>query len=257
MGDRPGTFGIYARNLTTNETVGVNADLVMNAQSTAKTFILVHYAGLVRAGALDPAHRITVTADDAAYGTGVLRYLAPGLEPTVEDLAWLMIIVSDNLATQLLLPAVGGAAAVNASMADLGLATARVNPAFSHAPAAAHADEPFGTSTPRDLAEVYTHLDDRCREILFRQQFVDFLPRTLPHMSFTKDWGFDMPVRVYNKTGNGLGDCIDSGLFETDDAAWVVAAMSTGQQDFAMRPGDAAPSAFAEIGQLLYDRWGT
>src|SRR5689334_23006553 len=97
VGDRPGTFGIYARNLTTNETVGVNADLVMNAQSTAKTFILVHYAGLVRAGTLDPAHRITVTADDAAYGTGVLRYLAPGLEPTVEDLAWLMIIVSDNL----------------------------------------------------------------------------------------------------------------------------------------------------------------
>ena len=67
----------------------------------------------------------------------------------------------------------------------------------------------------------------------------------------------DMPVRVYNKTGNGLGDCVDSGLFETDDAAWVVAAMATGQQDFAMRPGDAAPSAFAEIGQLLYERWGT
>ena len=62
VGDRPGTFGIYARNLTTDETVGVNADLVMNAQSTAKTFILVHYAGLVAAGTLDPAHRITVTA---------------------------------------------------------------------------------------------------------------------------------------------------------------------------------------------------
>jgi hypothetical protein len=118
-------------------------------------------------------------------------------------------------------------------------------------------DEPFGTSTPRDLAEVYTHLDDRCREILFRQQFVDFLPRTLPHASQSTDWGFDMPVRVYNKTGNGLGDCVDSGLFETDDAAWVVAAMAADQQDFAMRPGDAAPSAFAEIGMLLYERWGT
>jgi beta-lactamase class A len=257
VNERPGTFGIYARNLTTDETVGVNTDLVMNAQSTAKTFILVHYAGLVTGGTLEPARRVTVTADDAAYGTGVLRYLAPGLQPTVEDLAWLMIIVSDNLATQLLLRAVGGAEAVNASMADLGLATARVNPAFSHAPGDADSDEPFGTSTPRDLAEIYTHLDNRCREILFRQQFVDFLPRTLPHTSFSKDWGFDMPVRVYNKTGNGLGDCIDSGLFETDDAAWVVAAMSTGQQDFAMRPGDAAPSAFAEIGQLLYERWGT
>jgi hypothetical protein len=33
--------------------------------------------------------------------------------------------------------------------------------------------------------------------------------------------------------------------------------MAADQQDFAMRPGDAAPSAFAEIGMLLYERWGT
>jgi beta-lactamase class A len=257
LNDRPGTFGIYARNLGTGETVGVKAERVMNTQSAAKTFILVHYSRLVTAGSLDPSARVELTADDAAYGSGVLRYLAPGLRPTVHDLAWLMIIVSDNLATQLVLRTVGGADAVNATMTDLGLATARVNPAFSHAPTDSVTDEPFGTSTPRDLAEIYTHLDDRCREILFRQQFIDFLPRTLPHTSFSKDWGFDMPARVYNKTGNGIGDCVDSGLFETDDAAWVVAAMAADQTDFAMRPGDAAPSAFAEIGQLLYDRWGT
>ena len=257
VSDRPGTFAIFARNLATGETVCVNADVVMNTESAAKTFILVHYARLVTAGTLDPARRVTLTADDAAYGSGVLRYLAPGLQPTLEDLAWLMIIVSDNLATQVVLRAVGGAEAVNATMADLGLTTARVNPAFSHAPGIILDDEPFGTSTPRDLAEVYTHLDERGREILFRQQFVDFLPRTLPHASQSTDWGFSMPVRVYNKTGSGLGNCIDSGLFETDDAAWVVAAMATGQQDFAMRPADAAPSAFAEIGMLLYERWGT
>jgi beta-lactamase class A len=255
--DRPGTFGIYARNTGTGETVGVNADRVMNTESAAKTFILVHYAGLVTAGRLDPSSRIELTADDAAYGSGVLRYLAPGLQPTVHDLVWLMIIVSDNLATQVVLRAVGGADAVNTTMTDLGLATARVNPAFSHAPTDSVSDEPFGTSTPCDLAEVYTQLDECSREILFRQQFVDFLPRTLPHLSFSKDWGFDMPVRVYNKTGNGFGNCVDSGRFETDDAAWIIAAMAAGQQDFAMRPADAAPSAFAEIGALLYERWGT
>jgi hypothetical protein len=32
--------------------------------------------------------------------------------------------------------------------------------------------------------------------------------------------------RVYNKTGNGVGRFIDSGLFETDTAAWIVAAMA-------------------------------
>jgi hypothetical protein len=143
-------------------------------------------------------------------------------------------------------------------MAGLGLTTAYLNPAFSHAPSEMQGGELlFGSSTPRDLAEVYTHLDERCRKILFRQQFVDYLPRTLPHASMSTDWGFEMPVRVFNKTGGGLGTCTDSGLFETDTAKWIVGAQAMDQQDFASRPGDAAPSAFAEIGQLLFDRWGT
>jgi hypothetical protein len=65
-----------------------------------------------------------------------------------------------------------------------------------------------------------------------------------------------MPVRVYNKTGNGAGTFVDSGLFETDDAAWVVAAMASEQTDFAARADDVAPHAFGEIGELLYSAWG-
>jgi Beta-lactamase enzyme family len=255
LAGKPGTFGIYARNLGTGERVAVNADTVLPTESTAKTFILVRYAGLVTAGALDPQRRITLTDDIRAYGSGVLRFLAPGLQPTLDDLAWLMIIVSDNLATSVVLREVGGADAVNETMAQLGLASARVNPAFSHADLLS--GELFGTSTARDLAEVYTHLDERCRAILFHQQLVECLPRRLPHGYQSIDFGFDMPARVFTKTGNGLGNCIDSGRFETDTAAWVVAAMATDQQDFANRAGDVAPDAFADIGELLYERWGT
>ena len=251
---RPGEFGVYARNLGTGDTVEIDAGTVRPTESAAKTFILVHYTSLVTAGTLDPTRRVTLTADDHTLGSGVLRFLAPGLQPTLDDLAWLMIIVSDNLATDVVLREVGGAEAVNAHMAALGLPTARVNPEFSHQ----IVDEtPFGTATPRDLAEVYTHLDERAREVLFRQQLVEYLPRRLPHSYLSVDFDFLMPVRVYNKTGNGLGTCVDSGRFETDTAAWIVAAMATGQQDFATRSHDAAPSAFADIGELLYERWGT
>jgi hypothetical protein len=65
-----------------------------------------------------------------------------------------------------------------------------------------------------------------------------------------------MPVRVFNKTGNGIGNFIDSGLFETDDASWVIAAMVTEQQDFAARPDDVAPAACADIGERVYEAWG-
>ena len=104
---------------------------------------------------------------------------------------------------------------------------------------------------------MYTHLDERCREKLFRQQFVDYLPAPAAHAYQSLDFDFLMPVRVFNKTGGGLGTCVDSGRFETDDAAWIVAAIATEQLDFASRADDVAPTAFADIGALLYERWGT
>ena len=253
VGRCPGVFGVYARNLTTGDCVDVDADRVLATESAAKTFILVHYAALVAAGACDPTSRVELEDEHRLLGTGVLRYLAPGLSPTLDDLAWLMIVVSDNVATAMLMGAVATPDDVNATMARLGLPTARMTPDITLEKAMA--GEPFATSTPRDLAEVYTHLDERCRRMLFRQQHLIGLPRRLPHAADAADLGFDLPVRVYNKTGNGVGRFIDSGLFETQDASWVVAAMASEQPDFASRADDIAPTAFAEIGELLYDAW--
>jgi len=255
---RPGTFGVYARNLTTGETIAINADCVLPAESAAKTFILIHYARLVSSGAIDPTTRVRLGQDLRQIGTGVLRYLVDGLEPTLDDLAWLMIIVSDNTATAMLLQTIGLPADVNATMATLGYPTARLNETITLETAreAALAGEPFATSSPRDLAEVYTQLDDRGRAMLFRQQHLIGLPRKLPAMSHAVDVGVTMPVRVFNKTGNGIGTFIDSGLFETDEASWVIAAMASDQPDFAARPDDIAPSTFADIGERIYAAWG-
>jgi beta-lactamase class A len=251
---RPGVFGVYARNLGTDETIACNADLVLPAESTAKTFVLVYYDQLVASGAVDPSTRVRLDDESRYIGTGVLRFLDDGLEPTLDDLAWLMIIVSDNTATAMLMQAIGGPAEVNAAMRTLGYPSARLNETITLE--TAMEGEPFSTSSPRDLAEVYTRLSDRGREILFRQQNLIGLPRRLPHVSHAADVGITMPVRVFNKTGNGAGTFIDSGLFETDTASWIVAAMASEQTDFACRPDDVAPAAFGEIGELLYDAWG-
>lgn len=260
VADAPGTFGVYARNLGTNEIVDVHAGRVMNAESAAKVFILLYYRQLVTAGTCDPHLRVELTEDDRYWGTGVLRYLSAGIQPTLDDLAWLMIIVSDNVATAMLMQSLlthgadGDRGALNVAMRELGLESAQLNPEVTVE--SAMAGEAFATSTPRDLAEAFTLLDDQALEILFRQQHQDYLPRRLPHMAMASDVGIEMPLRVYNKTGNGMGTCIDAGLFETATARWVVAAMAGDQTDFASRPDDAAPSAFARIGDLLFDTWG-
>lgn len=249
----PGVFGVYARNLATGETVELDADRVMPAESTAKTGALILYSRLVDAGTLDPSTRVELSDSDKYIGTGVLRFLASGLQPTLDDLAWLMIIVSDNSATAMLMPRLGTLDDFAAAMQALGCPTLRINEIEM---GDALAGTPFSVSSPRDLAELYAHLDERCRTILYRQQHLVGLPRRLPHMAYAADVAITMPVRVYNKTGTGMGRFVDSGRFETDTASWVVAAMADGQTDFASRPEDAAPNAFARIGELLYEAWG-
>jgi beta-lactamase class A len=249
----PGVFGVYARNLMTGETVALDGDRVLLAESAVKTAILVHYERCVEAGVLDPQRRVRLLNEQQIDGTGVLRYLTEGLDPTLNDLAWLMVIVSDNTATAMLIEEMGGAAEINATTASLGCPTVRLNASITLERAVA--GDWFSESSPRDLAELYAHVGDRARTMLFRQQHLLGLPRRLPHMAYAADIGITMPVRVYNKTGNGLGRFIDAGLFETDDAAWIVAAMADQQTDFASRPDDAAPLAFGVIGELLYKTW--
>src|SRR5882672_10440274 len=146
---RPGAFGVYARNLGTGDVVAINADRIFPAESTIKTCILVYYARLVASGAVDPARRVRLDENSRYIGTGVLRFLADGLEPTLDDLAWLMIIVSDNTATAMLLESIGMPADVNAAMRDLGYPTAQLNESITFE--GALAGEPFSTSSPRDL----------------------------------------------------------------------------------------------------------
>jgi hypothetical protein len=247
---RPGTWGVYARHLQTDETIAIDADVVMPAQSAVKTCILVAYQRLVDTGAIARDRRVELRADDVVLGSGVLRFLAPGLAPTLDDLAWLMITVSDNVASKMLLREIGGSDVVNAEMDRLGLPTARLGRPWE-------GTDPLElASSARDLAELYTHLGPRSREFLYRHQMLDLLPRHVPHVPDMVDFGLTAPVRVYGKAGWGACELVDAGLFETESVSWVVAAMAKDLPDLWHRPDDVGPRTLADIGARLYAEWG-
>ena len=246
---RAGTWAVYARNLTTGETVAIDADTIMPAQSSLKAGVLVVYERMVDSGAVDPERRVVMRDDDRELGSGVLRYLDAGLEPTLNDLAWLMTIVSDNVATEMLMRELGGAAAIDIELDRLGLATARTNDPLPGALAQFR-------SSPRDLAELYTHLGARSREMLYRQQRLDFLARHVPHDPDVEDFGLTAPVRFFGKAGWGGAEIVDAARFETDTAAWVVAAMGRDLPDLFHRPDDVGPRTLADIGAALFAAWG-
>jgi hypothetical protein len=248
LDSRSGTWGVYARHLNTGETVAIRADDVLPAQSSLKAGVLLTYTKRVRLGLDDANRRVALQPGDHELGSGILRFLAPGLTPTMDDLAWMMIVLSDNIATRALVRELGGRDAFNAEMDERGLTTLRLHDTVQQ-------DSGFFTATPRHLAELYTHLDDHAREILYRVDKVDFLARRLPHFPTAVDHGHTPSLRVYAKAGWGR-DCIDAGRFETDASSWIVAAMAKGLPG-RQQTDSEGPCTLADIGELLYRAWSS
>ena len=115
-----GVVGIAAKHLETGERICHNADTVFFTASTLKVPLLVELYRQVDTGIIDVNERVDLTDALRVPGSGVLKELAAGLQPTIHDLATLMIIISDNTATDILYNRVGGDN-INNTMRQLGL----------------------------------------------------------------------------------------------------------------------------------------
>jgi beta-lactamase class A len=121
-----GTVMIYAKNLRSGRDFGSGADTKVRTASTIKLPILCALESLVAAGKVRWDERLVLKADDKVTGSGVLANLADGTDLTVRNLAILMIIVSDNTATNLILDRIT-ADAVNDYLDAIGLPLTRSN----------------------------------------------------------------------------------------------------------------------------------
>lgn len=102
-GAHRGVVGYAVRNLETGERLERRGDETFPTASLIKVPILVTVFDLVERGQLSLDDPLTVLRLDQVPGSGVLQRFRPGSQITVGDAAWLMIIVSDNTATNLLL----------------------------------------------------------------------------------------------------------------------------------------------------------
>ena len=119
-----GIVGVAATQLATGRHVGYREDEVFPTASVIKLPLLVTLYEDAIAGRIDLSERVTYREDARVAGSGVLQYLDDGLQPTLRDLAVLMMSVSDNTATDLLFDRVGKAR-IEATMDRLGLGSIR------------------------------------------------------------------------------------------------------------------------------------
>ena len=103
----PGQIGVYMLDTGTGEQYSRLADVPMEAASVIKLPILMEVFRQFEAGLLDPRQPVSIRPGDKLPSCGALTYLHDVLTVTVRDLATLMIILSDNTATNLLIDLLG------------------------------------------------------------------------------------------------------------------------------------------------------
>lgn len=210
-----GTVSLYARNLETGETVGIREDEAVRTASTIKLPIMVAAFRAVADGKTRWNRKIPIVPSSKVSGSGVIREFEDGTRLTLRDLVHVMIVVSDNTATNLVLDHLG-ADYVNETMAQLGFTQTRAMRKIRgdganlkaatgwSAEGMKEENKRFGIgrSTPREMVELLARIangaivsSDASREmlaILERQQYKDGIGRSF----------IDTPgIRVASKSG--------------------------------------------------------
>lgn len=150
-----GHTALFAVQLNTLKTVGIDPDLPVQTASVIKLGILYHAMAEIRAGRARWDEPITLRPHEAVPGSGILTFLDTPVTLTLKDILTLMVIVSDNTATNLAIDRFG-IDPVNARLDALGLPNTHLYkkimlPATGPMPS----DQPrfgIGKTTPREMA---------------------------------------------------------------------------------------------------------
>lgn len=115
-----GTLGVTVKNLGSGESASINGDDLFPTASVFKIPVIVEFYRQFESGVVSLDEKITLMDGDKVPGSGILKELSEGLELTYHDLLELMMILSDNTATDLIVEKVGKER-VNATLRKLGL----------------------------------------------------------------------------------------------------------------------------------------
>jgi beta-lactamase class A len=211
--ERDGSVIGVATIAPSGERFGHNADRRFAAASTVKIPIMIELFRQVDAGAQSLDQRYRVRTDDKGAGSGVISHLHDGIEFTLGDLVYLMMSISDNTATNILIDRVG-MAQVNATIRSLGMADSMLGRKMRGRPVLA--GEPENWATPNDYAAAVAALlgnraasTGACAQmvaVLEKQQNDRRIARHLPRTDRPR-WG--------SKTGSLPGVVNDVGFVVT------------------------------------------
>lgn len=251
-----GTVGIYVRHLRTGATVAINADSVFPTASLVKVPILMTLFDQVERGVLDLEARVPYP-DTLNYryveATDVVGYMAAGDTLPLRELAFLMLTVSDNVASLWIQATVGGGAAVNEWMAAHGFEHTRVN---SRTPGREEARSVYGwgQTTPREMARALVMI----REGRAVSPRADARMYRLLTKSYWDDFGLSqLPPTVQAASKQGFVDRSRSEVLLVNAPAgdYVLAVITKNQTDESYEPDNEGHRLIRAVSRAVYEHF--
>ena len=226
--------------------IHVDPALVFPAASLIKLPILWEYALQVEAGELPPEHQVTLAQADQVGGSGILKLLTPGTRLAAADLATLMIVLSDNTASNMLVDLLG-LERIQRTIAALPLPATRLQRKLMDYEAKRAGRD--NVTSPADIAHLLRHFltspqlpppaRGRLVETLKQQQVRHKLPAGMPP-----------DVELAHKTGEQEGVEHDAGILFTLSGPVVVVVMCRDLQD-----NQEGVELIRQVGRLVYEAW--
>src|SRR6266550_4074473 len=159
-----GKVYLFAKNLDTGTTYAVNGDERVRTASTIKVAVMIEAFTRVAEGRAKWTDELVLTKAARYGGSGVLPELADGLRLTLRDCVNLMMVVSDNTATNMVLDYLT-TDAVNARMSALGFKDTRIMRRIGGGGESKEGKLPdnkrfgLGATTPHEMVQILEKLD--------------------------------------------------------------------------------------------------
>ncbi len=216
----PGVAGVAVRDVTGDGGLSINGDGIFPTASTIKIHVLWQLLARAERGEVELTEQIPIDLTNTVQGSGVLWHLTGPATLSLRDIATLMIIVSDNTATNICIER-AGIDGTNGLLRSLGLQETVLRRKMLDAIAAVADRE--NVSTPDELAQAFVLLYEGRPTEWVAQEALTILRK--PKLGFI-DRGLPPGTIFASKPGHVDGALCDAGLVSLPRRPYALAVMT-------------------------------